>query len=216
MATDFMLRHCMGAALALTAPAALATDVQFVGRFGDKAAILAIDGAAPRTVKVGERRDGVGVLRVGPDSATVEVDGGRRVIRLQAGSRAAPASDARQMVVLSADARGHFYSEGRVNGGSVRFVVDTGATSIVLSARDADRLGIDYHKGVVGRLLTANGPARGWRVKLDRVRVGAIELQQVDAVVTDFGADVALLGMSFLNRVDLRRDGETMTLTRRY
>lgn len=206
----------MGAALALTAPAALATDVQFVGRFGDRAAILSIDGAAPRAVRVGERRDGVSVLLVEPDRVTVQVDGARRVIRRRTGYGTAPASDSRQRAVLSADARGHFYSEGRINDGAVRFVVDTGATSIVLSTRDADRLGIDYRKGVVGRLQTANGLARGWRVKLDRVRVGAIELQEVDAVVTEFGADVALLGMSFLNRVDLRRDGETMTLTRRY
>ena len=206
----------MAAALTLAALPALALEVQFVGNFGDKAAVLAIDGAEPRTVKVGQRHAGVAVIAVEGDSVTLEIEGRRRVVRRGQHFRSEAAPDSRQSVQLVADTRGHFISEGRINDGAVRFVVDTGATAIVLSAQDADRLGIDYRNGIVGTMQTANGSTRGWRVKLDRVRVGAIELQQVDAVIVEQGPGITLLGMSFLNRVEMRREGDTMSLTRRY
>jgi len=206
----------MGLALAVAALQAPGAEVRLVGTFGDKAAVLSIDGAEPKTVKVGQRHGGVAVLAVDNDSATIEIEGRRRVIRRGQHFRSDPAADARQSVVLVADGRGHFYAEGRVNGGVVRFVVDTGATSIVLPVQDANRLGIDYRKGQRGQIQTANGLAAAWRVTLDRVRLGGIELQQVDAVVIEKGPDIVLLGMSFLNRVEMRREGETMTLTRRF
>ena len=206
----------MGLALAVAALQAPGAEVRLVGTFGDKAAVLSIDGAEPKTVKVGQRHGGVTVLAVDNDNATIEVEGRRRVIRRGQHFRSDPAADARQSVVLVADGQGHFFSEGRVNGGVVRFVVDTGATSIVLPVQDANRLGIDYRKGQRGQIQTANGVAAPWRVTLDRVRLGAIELQQVDAVVSEPGPNIVLLGMSFLNRVEMRREGETMTLTRRY
>jgi len=206
----------MGLALAVAALQAPGAEVRLVGTFGDKAAVLSIDGAEPKTVKVGQRHGGVAVLAVDNDSATIEIEGRRRVIRRGQHFRSDPAADARQSVVLVADGQGHFFSEGRVNGGVVRFVVDTGATSIVLPVQDANRLGIDYRKGQRGQIQTANGLAAAWRVTLDRVRLGGIELQQVDAVVIEKGPDIVLLGMSFLNRVEMRREGETMTLTRRF
>lgn len=206
----------MAVALALAALPALAIDVQLVGTFGDKAAVLSIDGAAPKTVRVGQRQGGVAVLAVEGDSATIQVDGRRRVIRRGQHFRSDAPTDARQSVVLSADGRGHFMADGSVNGGAVRFVVDTGASSVVLPAQDADRLGIDYRKGQRGLVQTANGTAVAWRVSLDRVRLGGIELHQVEAVVIEKGLDIVLLGMSFLNRVEMRRDGDTMTLTRRF
>ena len=64
--------------------------------------------------------------------------------------------------------------------------------------------------------LTANGFTQAYRVKLARVRVGAIELHEIDGVVVQQGPGVALLGMSFLNRLEMKRDGDTMTLTRRF
>jgi len=206
----------MGVALVLAALPALAIEVQLVGTFGDKAAVLSIDGAEPKTVKVGQRHAGVAVLAVDQDSATIEVDGRRRVIRRGQHFRSDPGPDARQSVVLLADGRGHFVTEGRINGGLVRFVVDTGASFVALSIQDANRLGIDYRKGPRVQLVTANGFTLGWRVKFDQMRLGGIELHNVDGVVIERNSEVSLLGMSFLNRVEMRREGETMTLTRRY
>ena len=78
------------------------------------------------------------------------------------------------------------------------------------------RLGLDYRKGRRGMTNTANGRVPVYGVTLDRIRVGDIELSSVEAVVIEQGLDITLLGMSFLNRVEMRRDGQTMTLMRRF
>jgi aspartyl protease family protein len=95
-------------------------------------------------------------------------------------------------------------------------VVDTGASSVVLSGDDATRLGLDWRKGARRMMQTANGATPGYGVVLDRVRVGGIELQAVDGVVVEHGLGIGLLGMSFLNRVEMQRDGDRMTLIRRF
>src|SRR5204863_6727546 len=99
---------------------------------------------------------------------------------------------------------------------SVRFLVDTGATAVSLSASDATRLGIDYRKGQPSLMGTANGSAVAYQVKLDTVRVGNIILSNVDAAVLEGQMPFALLGMSFLNRMEMKRNGQTMVLTKRF
>ena len=218
MATGFIRRHCSGTvvlALALAAQPAAALEVRLVGTFGDKAAILVIDGGAPRTVRIGREVAGVTVVSVERDSAVIEVAGAQR--RLARGQHYSTGADAaRQSVTLAADTRGHFITEGAINGRAVRFVVDTGATMVALPASDALRLGLDYRKGEVALTRTAAGVVPVYRVRFDSVRLGAIEITAVDGVVIEQGLDMALLGMSFLNRVEMRNEGQTMTLIRRY
>jgi aspartyl protease family protein len=218
MPTGFIDRYCSALVLAvLLAPApARALDVQLVGTFGDQAAVLSIDGAEPKTVRIGQKFGGVTVISVERERATVEVEGKRRALQRGQTYSSKSSGDDRQSAVLAADGRGHFHADGQVNGGAMRFILDTGATSIALPAADAVRLGIDYRKGARGMIHTANGPAPAYRVKLDTVRVGGIELQNVDALVLEQGLDVALLGMSFLNRVEMFRSGDSMTLKRRF
>jgi aspartyl protease family protein len=195
---------------------AAAADVALVGLIGDKAAVLALDGGDPKTVKVGQTWNGITVLSVEKDRATVEIEGTKRVLQQgQHYRRDAPSSD-RAQVTLAAGPGGHFVGEGAVNGNPIRFLVDTGATAIALPARDAQRMGIDYRKGQRGISNTANGQVPVYAVSLDTVRLGDIELQRVEAVVFEQGLDTALLGMSFLNRLEMRREGSTMTLTRRF
>jgi aspartyl protease family protein len=221
MAIGFMARHSSALFAAvfatLFARVSFAQEVVLVGVIGDRAALLQIDGATPRKLSVGQRAAGVTLVSVASDRATVELDGKRRILILgqQQGVGAAPASG-HQSAVLSADRGGHFLADGQVNGGYVRFLVDTGASSIALPAQDAVRLGIDYRKGQRGMTMTANGAAPVYAIRLDTVRVGNIELHGVDAVVLESGLGFALLGMSFLNRVEMTRDGATMTLLRRY
>ena len=121
-----------------------------------------------------------------------------------------------QRTVLKADGRGHFVAEGQVNGAAARFLVDTGATLIALPATEAKRMGLSYLNAPRGLVNTANGSAIAYKVKLDTVRVGEITINNVDAVVMDGGLHMALLGMSFLNRTEMTRDGETMVLTKRF
>ena len=216
MPTGFIDRYSSALALLVAAAPAWALDVQLIGTFGDQAAVLSIDGGEPRTVRAGQKFGPVSVISVGKDRATVDIDGKRRTLVRGEHYTSKSASDDRQSAVLAADGRGHFHADGAINGGSMRFILDTGATSIALPAADAVRLGLDYRKGRPATIHTANGPAPAWRVKLDSVRVGGIELQNVDALVLEQGLDVALLGMSFLNRVEMFRSGDSMTLKRRF
>jgi aspartyl protease family protein len=204
------------AACAPFAPPAIAADVALVGLIGSKA-IVVIDGGAPRTLAPGQKTaEGVTLLGTEKDAASFDIDGKKTILRMGGRSYSA-ASPGRQSVTLSADARGHFVTTGSINGGSVRFLVDTGATFVSLPAAEAKRLGIDYLHGQRGQMQTANGAATAYRVKLDTVKVGDIELNNVDAVVSENDAlGVTLLGMSFLNRMEMKRDGQSMSLTKRY
>jgi len=195
---------------------AAAAEVSLVGVIGGKAAVVVVDGGDPKTVKVGQTWSGITVVSVDKDSAVMEIGGIRRVLQQGQAYRRAAASSDRAQVTLAAGPGGHFVGEGAVNGQPVRFLVDTGATSIALPASLAQRAGIDFRKGAPSMSNTANGLVHVYRVNLDTVRLGGIELNSVDAVVFEAGLDTALLGMSFLNRVDMRREGDTMTLTRRY
>jgi len=217
MATGFIRRHCsVAAALLLALPAlAGAQEVVLVGTFGDKAAVLVIDGGAPRTLRVGREAAGVKLVSVGSDGAVIEIAGARRTLSPGQHSTSASAGS-RQSVTLAADTRGHFVTTGAINDQPVQFVVDTGATFVALPAADATRAGIDYRKGELGLTKTAAGVVPVYRIRLDKVRLGSIELSGVDGVVIEQGLDIALLGMSFLNRVDMRHEGQVMTLTRRY
>lgn len=208
---------CAALLLGIAVAGVARADVSLIGVMPGKAAVLAIDGGNPKLVKVGHSWKGIRVVSVSEQHAVVEIDGAKRRLPLGQHYRSgrASASD-REKVVLAADPRGHFFVDGTVNGGSVRFILDTGATVVALPGSDANRIGINYHKGRPGMVDTANGPTRAWQVLLDTIKVGNIELHNVDAVVVEKGLEVALLGMTFLNRVEMKRDGATMTLTRRY
>ncbi|GIZ50660.1 retropepsin-like aspartic protease family protein [Noviherbaspirillum aridicola] len=204
------------ALLLASASAAQAADVGVVGLFPNKA-VLVIDGAAPKTYTVGATiAPGMKLIAAGDGGATIEVNGRRQTIALgEHVSRQSGGSD-RASVTLPADSRGHFMVQGQINGGSVRMLVDTGATLVAMPASEARRLNIDYKRGRTGFVNTANGVAPAYMVRLDRVKVGDIEIHQVDAMVQEQGLDIILLGMSFLNRTEMRRDGQQMVLTKRF
>ena len=204
--------------LALACGPAAAVDVALIGLGGDRAATLAIGGGEPKMVSVGQTWRGVKVISVERElgQATVEIDGKQRVLKIGQHYRSAAAASDRQSVTLAADPRGHFFTDGAINGNPVRFLVDTGATMIALPAADAQRLGIDYRKGERGYSNTAGGVVPIYRVRFDTVRLGSIEVTGVDGVVIEQGLDTALLGMTFLNRVEMKRDGHTMVLIRRF
>jgi aspartyl protease family protein len=202
--------------LALTAPIADAADVGLAGLFSGKA-LLTINGGAPRIVALGVRTDeGVKVVAIEGETATIEVDGKKRVLRVGQNVASQPSGGGPATAVLTADGRGHFVTTGNINGASVRFLVDTGASLISLGAGDARRIGIDPSKGRTGYTQTANGVTQVSHVKLDTVRVGEIVLNNVDATVHQHDMPFALLGMSFLNRMEMQQSGETMTLKKRY
>jgi aspartyl protease family protein len=202
-------------ALLFAVPATRAADISVVGLFPGKA-VLVVDGGSPKTYAVGSAvTDGVRLLAVDQAGATLDNKGRREVLALGSHvNRQAPAASA--TAVLQADERGHFFAQGMINGNPLRMLVDTGASLIALPATEALRMGIDYRKGQQGMVSTANGVAPAFRVRLDTVRIGDLELNQVVALVDEQGLPIALLGMSFLNRIEMRRSGDQMTLVRRY
>jgi aspartyl protease family protein len=203
------------AAGALNCTAAWATSVSVVGLFRDKA-IVSIDGGKPRTLSVGQTVQGVKLIAADSGSARFDVDGKRRTLGMGQSFAGSAAPAARQSVSLTADARGHFAAAGSLNGYPLNFLVDTGATSIAINAAEARRIGVDYKAGQAMGVGTAAGVVPAWRVTFHTVKVGSITVHQVDGVVMETGLDVPLLGMSFLNRMEMKRDGQTMTLTQRY
>lgn len=201
--------------LSLVVLGAHAADIGVVGLFPGKA-VLVVDGAAPKTYSAGSMiGNGVTLVSVTDSSAIIDNNGKRETIAMgEHVNRAAPSNNA--SVTLQADGQGHFMAQGQINGGSVRMLVDTGATMIALSSEDAVRLGIKYRNGRIGYVNTANGQAKVYQVNLDTVKIGDVQLNQVSAVVQEAGLPFALLGMSFLNRTEMRREGQQMTLTKRF
>ena len=196
---------------------ALAQTVSMSGAFTGKA-LLMIDGA-PRTVAVGSTVQGVKLLSVNANSAVVEVQGKRVSLTLGAAQvslgRAAGAGDASR-IVLSAGPGGHFMSAGAINGKAVRFMVDTGASLIGIGQPEAEALGIDFRKGQRGTAGTATGSVPAYLVSLASVQVGEVTLYNVEALVIPGSLPYVLLGNSFLNRFQMQRDSDVMTLTRRF
>jgi aspartyl protease family protein len=206
--------------LVMLAPApAGAADIHVVALTAGKA-VVSINGGRPRALVEGQiTPEGVKLISASSTSATFEVGGQRQT--LAPGEGAAVATTAfgagGDRVTLAADSRGHFVTTGVVNGTSLRFLVDTGATSIVLSSADARRIGVNYLAGTRSFTQTANGTVQVYNVKLDTVRVGDITVNNVDAsVIEGDKLPIALLGMSFLNRMEMRRDNSSLTLIRRY
>ncbi len=196
---------------------AMATDVSVVGLFSNKA-IVTIDGGKPKTLTAGDAaQNNVRLISATADAAVFEIDGKRRTLAIGQGIYSALQPRGHPVVTLNADSAGHYISTGSINGGTVKFLVDTGATMVSLGASDAKRLGIDYEKGQRGTSNTANGIAMVYRVKLDAVKVGNIALTNVDGVVHE-SSDMpfVLLGMSFLGRLEIRQDGQQMTLLQKY
>lgn len=214
--TAFVLRQLTLCILAVPLCWAEAAEIALAGVIG-RHAVLVIDGGAPQTIRAGaQSREGVRVLAVDGDAAEVEYEGQRQRLRLgdrvvnTAGVAAVPRLE------LTADSQGHFWAQGRINGGVVRFLVDTGATMVALGRSDAQRLGVNFSRGERAASVTANGTVTTWRVRLDTVEIEGMRLHNVEAMVHENDLPVTLLGMSVLNRMRWQREGQRLTLEKRY
>lgn len=204
----------------LLATAASAQSVSMSGSLGDKA-LLIIDGK-PRTVAAGSIVQGIKVISVDGSQAVVEVGGRRQTLLLGAAQvnlagrpeNIDPSAGPTQIVIPVASG-GHFVTTGAINGRAVRFMVDTGATSISMSEAEARRLGIDFTKGQAGTARTANGSVTAHRVSLANVRVGEVTVYDVDAIVVPAPMEMVLLGNSFLTRFQMKRENDVLVLDKR-
>ncbi len=210
--------HLAFIVLAATASFSWAQSVALSGVSGTRALVV-VDGGAPRFLAIGQAHQGVRLLAVQGDTATVDVAGDTRTLRVgdapvSVGGSAAAAGG--QRIVLTADARGHFLPQGQINGRSVQFMVDTGATLVAMGEAEAQRLNLKFRDGRPVRISTANGAVTAYQIQLSSVRVGDVQVYDVPAVVAPQAMPYVLLGNSFLTRFQMQRSNDQMTLERRY
>ena len=201
-----------------TAQALAETRLNVVGLFSNKA-IVTINGGAPRSLSAGQTVDGVKLISANSEAATFLVEGKKQTLKMgQAASVAGSAGPAaNDPVSLYADQAGHFLGNLTINGASLKYLVDTGATTVALNSGDAKFAKIDYEKGEKGLSSTAGGVVQIYRIKLNTLKIGTIVLNNVDAAVIEGGSPpFVLLGMSALNRLDMKRDNSILTLTKKY
>lgn len=214
------MRWCpavVAAVLVAVAAGAAAQTVSMGGSLGSNA-LLVIDGK-PRTVQVGATVDGVRLVSVAGNEAVIEVKGKRLALRLgdaQVNLGGQQSEGTGKRIVLVEQGGGHFFAPGTINGKSARFVVDTGATFVSMDQYEADRLGVDWKSGRRGVSRTANGDTPSFRTTLPSVRIGDVQVYNVEAVVTPQPMPYILLGNSFLSRFQMKRENEVMTLDLRY
>lgn len=189
-------------------------DITLLALTRDKA-ILRIDGAR-RVLAVGETSpEGVRLVSANTEEATIEVNGKRETLKygVVIAPTAIGSGAGSTNVTLWADTDGFFYAAGKINGYPVKFLVDTGANTIALNSRAAKSIGLSYKKGRQGVAATAGGMVKMYGVTLNSVTVGEITLYNVPAgVVEGPHPDVPLLGMAFLGRLEMKRDGQKMEL----
>ncbi|WP_342720485.1 TIGR02281 family clan AA aspartic protease [Acidovorax sp. FHTAMBA] len=202
-------------ALCLAPSWAHAQAVALAGMLGSKA-LLVVDANPPKAVGAGDEFQGVKVIAVTKEEATIEISGARRTLRLgEAPVSVGARSGSGKRIVLMADSRGHFVNTGTINGRVMQYMVDTGASTIAIGRTDADRMVLNYKNGEPVRMNTANGVAQGWRIRLDSVRLGDVEVLGVEAIVTPEPMPYVLLGNSFLTQFQMTRINDQMVLEKR-
>jgi aspartyl protease family protein len=202
-------------ALIASVPCAIAIEkIVVLGLFKGKA-IVEIDGRKRSLTAGATSPEGVRLIAANSSEALIEVNGkpGTYTLGTHIGSTYASVSP-QATVQIWPDATGMYTVDGSINQFPIKFLVDTGASTVAMNKHQAKRLGLDYKfNSVEGAATTASGIARTYYLTLKRVKVGEIELNEVPAVVIDGDFPlVSLLGMSFLNRVDMMRNGRVLKL----
>jgi aspartyl protease family protein len=167
---------------------------------------------------VGQRTpEGVTLISANSNQAVMDIAGQRSIFELNNRVGGVYSAPAEMPVVSIWPTNGMYLASGSVNGFTVDFMVDTGATVIAINGETAKRLGVDYLGANQIGVRTASGVELAYSIQLQTVQLGDISLDNVDAVVID-GPEPqrALLGMSFLNAFDMERKGERLDLRRKF
>jgi len=212
----------IGFSVLLTTQTAFAVSEIIVHVLSNNFAILIIDGER-RVIRKGKiSPEGVKLVSASSASAVVEVDGLQQILKPdvitgKVGTDSPPIPSSIGSNVLWASNDGFFYANVGVNGIPTRFLVDTGANTIAINKKTAQRLKLDLSRGVPGKATTASGVTPFVAVTLDELTLGNITIRNLRvAVMPGEYPQVPLLGGSFLNQVDMQRTGNRMELTPRY
>lgn len=191
---------------------AYAFDIQVYGLFKDMA-IIKVDGHQ-RKLRVGQTTpEGIKLISADSEHAIMEINGKKESYTLGENISISFAKK-EKMEARIWSVQGTYLTNGFINNQIVKFLVDTGATWIAMNRSQADKLGIDYTlTGENAVASTANGDTNVHKILLKKVKVGDIEIRNVEAVVMEnSNPKYILLGNSFLDRVDMEREGTMMLL----
>ena len=184
--------------------------------FGGKAIVM-IDGQR-RTLSAGQTSpEGVKLIAAERKQSVLEYDGSKKAYQPGGAISLSYAKPEHHEEKIYADDRGMFHSVGTINGRTVRFLVDTGATTVAMNKSQARQLGVDYRmKGERIIVSTASENVKGYRVRLKSVSLGRIKQRDVDAMVIDGDhPGPILLGMSFLGKLKVEKSGSIMSIRQR-
>ncbi|WP_374347475.1 TIGR02281 family clan AA aspartic protease [Chitinimonas sp.] len=205
--------------LAALASLLAAADPSLIAIMGSKAA-LSIEGKRVMLAP-GESAKGIKLIAIQDEAVVLESGGKRSTVRLgqdfyAGGSSGGPSSGGNRAVLFNGG-DGHFMADVAIGNGVVRGMVDTGATMLMLSGRQAQQMGVKLEGGRLAGVSTAQGNDVVMHITIPELRVAGIPLYNVDAVVSrgDF-PPVALIGMSVLSHFSMQRDGDSMVLVKKY
>ncbi|HVL00085.1 MAG TPA: TIGR02281 family clan AA aspartic protease [Dongiaceae bacterium] len=182
------------------------------------AAVLNIDGKQVMLKEGKTDASGVRLISATSREAVVEIDGKRHTMKLHSAIGGTYQQAETTQVVIRKNDNDQYTVNGSINGQSVGFLVDTGANTVAMNEVDAKRLGLQYRlDGKEAQVVTASGVSKSWVVKLDTVKVGEIQVPNVEAVVVQGGYPTqVLLGMSYLNYVKLQEQNSTLMLEKKF
>lgn len=178
------------------------------------AAVLKVDGKR-KMLRAGESFGYVTLVSARTNSATIRVGGKTRTVGLSRhiGSSYEPVQEKR--VTIQRDKRMQYLTNVSLNGRAVLALVDTGASTVALSSKQAKAVGIEYYGGEPIRVTTAGGVVNGYLVTLRSVNVGGITVENVQATITEGEyPDMVLLGMTYLRHVKMEEQDGVLSLSR--
>ena len=206
----------MAPLIALSGDLAAVPVIEVQALFGGKA-VLMIDGQR-RTLSMGQTSpEGVKLIEADSKQAVLEVDGRKKAYQPGGAISLSYAKPEHHEEKIFADDRGMFRSVGTINGRTVRFLLDTGATTVAMNKSQAKQLGVDYRMtGERVVVSTASQNVKGYRVRLKSVSLGKIKQKNVEAMVIDGNhPGPILLGMSFLGNLKVEKAGDVMKIRQR-
>lgn len=180
------------------------------------AAMLKIQGQS-KMLKVGQSFAGVTLLAATSEVAVIEINGKRQEVVVSQRITGNYQTPTERRVRIPRDSQMQYQSQAEINGRRVKILVDTGANVVAMNSIQASSLNIDYQSGVPSRVTTAAGVVDAWMVTLDSVSVGGIRVNSVQASVIEGGHPTTiLLGMTFLQHVEMHESDGILLLTRGY
>ena len=204
------------AATSLRAEDPSALEIQVTALFRGKA-LLTIDNQ-PKLLASGESHRGVTLLSADSRGAVIRHQGIARKLTLNQRIGGGYHAPAQAKLQIWPDSHGMYRTTGTINGFAVVFLVDTGASTIAMNSKEAQRMGIDYRlRGEQRRVSTASAVVTAYGLTLKQVTVGELAFTQIDAVVIEGNQPTEiLLGMSYLNRLEINHRNGAMVLKQKY